>query len=62
MSRYEQGTEEALQLAASPSDQSNAIIQGSARLALKVLRTVSQVVHTVYPHFGVSKPSSPWAH
>jgi len=52
--RYEQGTVEALQLAAAPNDQSGYILQMSARVALKAIHGISLVLNSLYPHFGVS--------
>ncbi|XP_026285051.1 aladin [Frankliniella occidentalis] len=49
---YEQGAIEALQLASSPSDQSSAILQWSARLALKTMHVMSLAVNTIFPTFG----------
>ncbi|XP_034243709.1 aladin-like [Thrips palmi] len=49
---YEQGTVEALELAATPNDQSGYILQMSARIALKAIHAMSLVLNSVYPHFG----------
>lgn len=49
---YEHGSVEALQLAATPSDQTSSIIQTSAQVALKTINALSSILNAVYPHFG----------
>lgn len=49
---YEQGTMEALQLAAAPSDQSGALLRLSAKIALKTINLASSIVNVVFPYFG----------